>query len=201
MSITILGITGPTGAGKSILCEYLSQYGIPVIDADKVYHSLLIPPSQCLNSLRKAFGNGIFRENGALDRSALSEIVFHDEAKLKLLNQTVLGFVLGEVRKQLQRLEEEGYSAAAVDAPTLIESGFHKECHTVISVIAPPEVRLRRIMERDHISEEKAKARIHAQRSDAFYRENSDYVLINTENRDDLEKKLQSLLTQLSLPT
>ena len=68
----IIGITGPTGAGKSVLSSYLREKGIPVIDADKVYHSLLVPPSECLDALRRAFGDGIFKGE-ELDRRALSE--------------------------------------------------------------------------------------------------------------------------------
>ena len=79
----IIGITGPTGAGKSHLCKALSSK-IPVINADEVYHSLLLPPSDCLDALRNAFGDAVFSSDGTLDRGALSSIVFSDQEQLAL---------------------------------------------------------------------------------------------------------------------
>lgn len=178
MPIKVIGITGPTGAGKSLLCKEIS-HSIPVIDADEVYHSLLIPPSDCLNALREAFGNSIFLENGVLDRSALSSIVFSGEEKLALLNQTVLDFVLTKIRAIIAELEQAENTCVLVDAPTLIESGFHLECNAVISVLASPSLRLSRIMMRDSLSKETASLRITAQKNDDFYRSHSDLVLIN----------------------
>ena len=174
----IIGITGPTGAGKSLLCKELSK-AIAVIDADEVYHSLLIPPSDCLDALRGAFGNSIFSADGSLDRAALSSIVFSDEEKLALLNRTVLSFVLEKIRSMIAELEATGHACVLVDAPTLIESGFHRECDAVISLLASPELRLSRIVARDAISEEKASLRIAAQKDDDFYRTHSDLVLVN----------------------
>ncbi|MBQ8850229.1 MAG: dephospho-CoA kinase [Clostridia bacterium] len=179
-----VGITGPTGAGKSLLSGYMRKKGIPVIDADEVYHSLLVPPSLCLDALRGAFGDIIFKGE-ELDRRILSDIVFHDEEKLTLLNRTVLGFVLERIREMLGELRAEGHTVAAVDAPTLIESGFYLECDTVVSVISSPEIRVERIILRDGLTREAAEARVHAQRDDGFYIEKSDIVLTN--DRDEVE--------------
>ena len=180
----IYGITGPSGAGKSILSEYMTRHGIAHIDADKVYHELLVPPSAALDALRNAFGDKIFTANGVLDRAVLSAIVFHDKEKLALLNETVLGFVLNEIRRRIVSLEKSGASAVAVDAPTLIESGFHKECDTVISVLSSKALRIERIIERDGLSREKALERTNAQKPDEFYEEHSDIVLMNDGDLD-----------------
>ena len=197
--MVIIGITGPTGAGKSLFSAYLSQQNIPVIDADEVYHSLLIPPSPCLDALRHAFGEEILHPDGSLNRPALSQIVFHDNDKLSLLNRTVLGFVLDEIREQIRILERAGGHVVAVDAPTLIESGFHRECSTVISVLCPPEQRLERIIQRDGITREAAEARIHAQKEDAFYRAHSSHLLINDGDQDAFHRACDDLMAQLPL--
>lgn len=194
MRIKILGITGPTGAGKSLLSAYLSQRGLPVIDADEVYHSLLAPPSRCLDALVDAFGSSILSADGTLHRPALSEIVFHDKKKLALLNSTVLGFVLEEIRTQIRALESDGHRWVAVDAPTLIESGFYTECDTVLSVLAPKEIRLARILARDGIDEERARARVYAQPDDEFYRSHSDVVLENQGDTASLQAQLEPYL-------
>lgn len=190
----IIGITGPSGAGKSLLSAVLEKHSIPTIDADGVYHSLLIPPSPCLDALRSAFGNGIFLSDGSLDRSALGAIVFSDEQKLALLNSTVLSLVLERTRQIIRQLEADGYSAVAVDAPTLFESGFDSECDLVVSVLAPLEDRLARITSRDGISKEAAMLRLEAQKDDEFYTSRSDAVLVNNSTFDALANKLCELL-------
>ena len=79
--------------------DALRERGISVIDADELYHSLLVPPSRCLELLREAFGDEIFNDDGTLDRPALARIVFSDEQKLELLNSTVLSVVIDESKK------------------------------------------------------------------------------------------------------
>ena len=200
MSIKIIGITGPTGAGKSLLGEYLAEQGIPVIDADQVYHALLIPPSACLDALRRVFGAEIFHPGGELNRPALAEIVFHDEEKLALLNRTVLDMVLDKIRRQIRRIAKAGGTVVAVDAPTLIESGFDRECTTVVSVLSPSELRIERIMLRDSLNAERARTRVLAQRDDYFYREHSDFILTNTGNREEFFKKAEEWAVAAGLP-
>ena len=190
----IIGITGPSGAGKSVISALLDKYSIPTIDADAVYHSLLIPPSPCLDALKNAFGDRIFNSDGSLDRTALGAIVFSDEQKLSLLNSTVLSFVLDRIRLMISELSAQGHTAVAVDAPTLIESGFDRECDEVISVLASSNVRLERIMARDSISKEKAMLRINAQKDDGFYISHSDSVLYNDGCMEQIANELHKLL-------
>ena len=192
--MTVYGITGPSGAGKSLLCEYCAAHGIPHLDADVIYHELLVPPSEAVDALRAAFGDGILDEAGAVDRRALSAIVFHDENKLALLNETVLAIVLREIRRRLAELAEQGVMAVAVDAPTLIESGFHRECDTVVVVLSSKETRIARIMARDGLSRVRAEERVNAQKPDDFYREAADAVLYNDGDREALFKGFEALL-------
>lgn len=192
----IYGITGPSGAGKSLLGEYCAEHGIPHLDADAIYHALLTPPSEAVDALRVAFGDSILDANGGIDRTALASIVFHDENKLALLNQTVLDIVLREIRHRLSVLRSDGVTAVVVDAPTLIESGFHRECDAVVSVLSSKEVRVARIMERDGLTRARAEERVAAQRSDEFYRSASDVVLINDGDREALFASFEAFLAQ-----
>ena len=197
--MNIIGITGPTGAGKSLLTSYLREKGIPTIDADGVYHSMLIPPSKCLDALRSAFGDGIFCADGSLDRGKLGTLVFNSQEKLELLNGTVLQNVICEIRHIIADLCKGGADTVAIDAPTLIESGFHRECTAVISVLAPTSLRLERIIERDGISKESARLRVKAQKSDSFYIENSDFVLTNDGDTEKFENEVSRLFEKLDL--
>ena len=193
----VYGITGPSGSGKSILSQYMTKSGVAHIDADRVYHELLVPPSRVLDALRAAFGGEIISADGTLDRKALSSIVFNDKAKLALLNKTVLDFVLEEIRCMIKALDADGVKAVAIDAPTLIESGFHKECDTVISVLSPKEMRIERIMARDGLSREKATERTNAQKPDEFYEEYSDIILINDGDVDAFFGRISTALPEL----
>ena len=193
MSINIIGITGPSGAGKSVLCTYLASKGIPVINADEVYHSLLVKNSPCTLALAKEFGEEILSPEGTPDRKKLGAIVFSSDEKLKRLNSIVLGFVIDKINEIIASLEKEGQRTVVLDAPTLIESGFSKECDSVLSVLSPKQDRLRRIVKRDGISEEAALLRTNAQKSDEFYTENSHHVIINDSGTESLYRAFEEI--------
>lgn len=193
----IVGITGPSGSGKSLLGEQIKKAGIPCIDADELYHSLLFPPSRCLDAIAKRFGSEFICEDGSLNRALLSSKVFSDPSELKKLNDTVLPIVLDSIRENIARLEEAGETVVAVDAPTLIESGFHRECDYTVVVLAPANQRIIRASERDGISEKKAKERIAAQSPDDFYTAAADFVMVNDSDTDSFIKKADILIDKL----
>ena len=195
----IIGVTGPSGSGKTILAEFFSRLGIPTINADEVYHSMLTPPSECLDAIRAVFGGDVFFDDGSLNRVALSKIVFCDGQKLELLNKTVLGLVLKEIRKQIHLLSVAGATAVIVDAPTLIESGFNRECHDVIAVLSPKSDRIKRISKRDRIDTAKAEQRVNAQKDDSFYIDAADYVIENNSDKEGFESKLYDLAASLGI--
>ena len=192
----IVGITGPSGSGKSLLSEQIKKAGIPSIDADGVYHSMLIPPSPVLDALSLAFGSEILSEDGSLDRAFLAKTVFSDKEKLMLLNKTVLPLVIDEIMGIIEKLSEDN-EVVVVDAPTLIESGFNKSCDLVVSVIASKEIRAKRISLRDNLSADAAMARINAQKPDDFYIKHSHRVLYNNGSEEDFLGFAQLLIDEI----
>ena len=197
MSIKIIGLTGPSGAGKSFVSSYLAEKGIPVIDADAVYHSLLTKGSDCTNALVNEFGTQILNENEEPDTKKLGAIVFKSEIKLQKLNSLVLGFVIAKINELRFELDKAGHSAVILDAPTLIESGFSAECDCVISVLADKEERIKRICARDNITEEKASMRVSSQKADEFYIGNSEHVITNNGNEEELLSRVDELFSKL----
>ncbi len=192
----IIGLTGPSGSGKSFFCELLAKRGVASIDADRVYHSMLVPPSHCLDALAERFGKGILRADGTLDRSALSAIVFAPgaEAELADLNSITLKLVIEKIKLMIAELEKSGVAAVIVDAPTLFESGFDRDCDLTVAIIADRELRIERIMHRDRITHERAEARINAQKSDDFYKAHCDTVIYNDQNAEHLEALAENVL-------
>jgi dephospho-CoA kinase len=177
----IIGLTGPSGAGKGAVGAVLSSLGIPCIDTDALYHQLITPPSPCLDELAAEFGKEILTPDGRLDRGALASRVFANGNSIEheKLNSITHRYVLAAARDILKGFEADGHIAACVDAPLLIESGFDKECDKIISVIADKETRISRIVSRDGISRERALARVNAQQADSFYTDAADVVIYN----------------------
>lgn len=174
-----IGITGPTGAGKTTVLKALESLGVGILDADAVYYDLLSGSDGMKKQLRERFGDGILDNSGAIDRKKLGSIVFADPAALLDLNRITHKYVGEELGRREALAAAAGVKAVAIDAIALIESGLGKSCDAVVCVLAPAEVRIRRIMARDGIPEEYARSRVEAQKPDSFYRENSDLVLEN----------------------
>ena len=197
-----IGLTGPSGAGKGLVASLFARYGVPSIDTDAVYHALLMPPSACLDELVERFGQQVLRPDGTLDRAALSAVVF-DPANadgLADLNRISHRHVLARVREMLNDYEQTGTPAVLVDAPQLFESGFDAECDKVLSVIAPRELRLARIIERDGLSPERATARLDAQLSEQIFRERSDGIIVNDGAPEALDAEVRRILTAWEVP-
>ncbi len=195
----IIGVTGPSGSGKTLLTEYFSERGVSTIDADALYHSMLTPPSRCLDAIKETFGDEVIAPDGSLDRAILSSIVFNDSQKLELLNKTVLRIVIERIHELIAELEDKGAAYVLVDAPTLIEAGFDKECDTVIVITAPAAVRIRRISERDGIDEAHAKERVLAQKPDGFYTSVADFVIVNDKGESEFCEQIKKLARHLGI--
>jgi dephospho-CoA kinase len=195
----IIGVTGPSGAGKSAVSEILRSNQICVLDADEIYHSLLVPPSDCLNAIKEAFGSGVFNAEGTLDRRALSKVVFADKQKLDLLNAITHKYVTDKMTLLIRERDELGDEIMALDVPLLFEAGVDKLFSTYINiaVLADRDVRVSRISARDNISEAAALERINAQPDDSFYISRADRVVYNDSNEVELERRILEILKEI----
>lgn len=176
--MTIIGITGPTGAGKTTALNELVKLGGCIYDADAVYHELLKSSSALRSELEDRFGP-LTDENGEFQRKKLGAIVFADPAALADLNVISHRYVVAAISEQLEGEKASGTRCAAIDAIALFESGLDKLCHATLAITAPPEIRVKRIMAREGISEEYARSRVAAQHSDEFFTSRCGYTLIN----------------------
>ncbi len=173
----IIGITGPTGAGKTTALNALSELGACIIDSDAVYHELLIKSKPLIEDIDAAFPGVI--ADGKLERKKLGAIVFENEAALLKLNEITTRHIKAEIAEILKTAEKENRVAAAIDAIRLIESGLGEICDVKVAIISSPEVRAKRIMNREGISYEYALLRINSQKPDTFYIDNCEYALKN----------------------
>jgi len=174
----IIGITGPTGAGKTTALNELEKLGGCIIDADAVYHELLASNKTLRKELEDRFGL-LTDEQGNFQRKKLGAVVFSDPAALADLNAITHRYIGAAIRACIAQAKEQGRPAAAIDAIRLFESGLAGDCHTTLAITAPPEIRVGRIMAREGISEEYARARVASQPSDDFFTQRCNHVLIN----------------------
>lgn len=173
----ILGITGPTGSGKTTALQCIYDRGGCVLDLDAVYHELLKTDKDLFSALDARFPGVI--ADGVLDRKALGNIVFADAAALSDLNEITGSFIQKETDRRLAEAEEKGMPLAAIDAINLLETELPKRCHCTIAVTAPVETRVRRLVVRDGISEEYARLRISAQQPNEYFEKHCDFTLFN----------------------
>ena len=149
----ILGLTGPSGAGKSEVARLLAEKGIPLVDADALVREVQKPGSPCLKALADAFSSAILRPDGSLDRGKLAELAFGSPEQTQRLNRIVHPAVIALSEERLRQAADAGARAAVLDAPLLFESGMDRLCGRTAAVLAPAAERLRRIRQRDGITE------------------------------------------------
>lgn len=186
--MTIIGITGGSGAGKTTVLKALGKLGARVIDCDEVYHGLLDTSGPMVSEIEKNFPAAV--KNGRIDRRTIGNEVFSDPEKLKKLTSITDIYVLNAVRGIIDEEAERGGKLCAVDAIGLFESGLDHVCSFTVAVTAPREKRIERIMVREGISREYAEKRVDAQKSERFYVEKCDCVL---SNEGDDEEMFESL--------
>lgn len=181
MSI-VIGLTGQTGAGKTTLSDNLRARGITVVDADVIARDVVSNSKSCLGDLVLEFGCVIIDHNGDLNRRKLSGVVFNDKQKLRRLNAITFPHIVACIEDTLASCRAQRTPLVVLDAPTLYEAGCDKMCRFVVAVIAPEEMRMRRIIQRDNLTEEEALARIRAQHDDQFFRERAAFVIENAQD-------------------
>lgn len=195
--LTIVGVTGGTGSGKTSALDVLKEMGALVIDCDAVYHELLEKSDEMINDIGRLFPDAV--KNGRLDRKALGRVVFSDSAALERLNTVTHYHIGAEVDRMLNNWAMEGGTLAAVDAIALLESGLSDKCRFTVGVTADKEVRIKRIMQRDNIDRRYAEMRIEAQKPDSYFEKHCDYIIENNGSVDEFKERCKKYFAEVLL--
>ena len=179
-----VGLTGPTGAGKSYVCEIFRQKGFKIIDCDKIAHELTAKNAPILAELANEFGEDIVK-NGELDRKLLASRAFDTKEHTKKLNSILHPAII-------KRCKEEANGLTVLDASQLFEANMQNDCYKVIGVLADEDVRIKRIIARDNITEQQAKLRMSAQFDNDYFIDNCDYIIYN--NGEDIAAQTDNIL-------
>lgn len=191
----IIGITGPSGAGKTTALRVLESMGGQVYDCDAVYHEMLSADGELLGRIEAAFPGAV--RNGALDRKALGARVFADPEGLQRLTDITQPLVRQRVLERINASGGAPAGFAVIDAIGLFESGLGDECDLTVAVVADEAVRLRRLMARDGISEDYARARIAAQKPAEWFSERADLVLQNNGSSAEFTEQCRAAFARL----
>ena len=182
----VLGITGGSGSGKSQVCKLLASMGAYIIDADKIGHAVTAR-EDVLREIKVEFGPEVINPDGTLDRKALGKIVFSSKEALETLNVITHKKIYDEIEKRLKKSRAE---IIAIDAAVIKTTRIKNLCDFIVSVVAPTNMRVRRIMQRDFLTEEMAIKRINSQPTDAEYAHGVDFVILNNGNVENLNRRV-----------
>lgn len=183
-----IGLTGPTGAGKGYVGEELKKRGFKIIDCDYYVRKAEEKGSPVLEELAAEFGDDILTD-GELNRRLLAQRAFESKEKTDALNRIVHPKVIELCRQQADGL-------CVLDAPQLFEANAQDDCYKIITVVAPDEMRLERILKRDNLTARQAFIRMNAQFDNDYYIKRSDYVIYN-DGRDiinQIDKIMEAIL-------
>ena len=191
----VIGLTGGTGSGKSIVCTQLKKRNAYIIDADKIAHDIIKKGQPAYEKIVSYFGEEILDEESNIVRKKLGAIVFSDKEKLDFLNKCTHQYISEKINSFIQTIKKcpNKYQYIILDAPLLIESNLTSICDEIWVVYAKEEDRLKRIMQRDNITYEQAKNRILSQKRWEEYKKYADIIIDNSRDLKFLENQLNTL--------
>lgn len=195
----IIGITGQTGAGKSLVASIFEKHEFKLIDADVIARLVVSKGSTCLKELENEFGSKILNSDKTLNRTALAKIAFENKENLKKLNDITHPYIINKIKSLLDLYNKNNIKDIIIDAPLLFESKLDKLCSKTIVAKANKRVRLQRIIKRDNISLSLAELRINIQNNDDYYINKADYIIDTDCSLEELKTKVEILIKEIIL--
>ncbi|AQT69715.1 Dephospho-CoA kinase [Anaerohalosphaera lusitana] len=191
----IIGILGAVGSGKSTAARLFGELGCAVIDADRIAHAML-DTEEVKQELAAEFGNGIFDEQGEVDRKSLGDKVFNDPQKVQAINAIIHPRVMEEVETRIaDRSRKEEVRAIVLDIPLLAEVGWHERCDSLVFVKCDEKIRRDRTHKRHGGRDIEAKKREKFQISLDKKAKIADYILVNNSEVSALADQVQRVFT------
>ena len=188
----IIGITGGIASGKTIVSDYVKKLGYPVVDADLLSREIMAPGSPVLEQVRHIFGETMIAGDGALNRKALAEKIFHDEQARQTLDGLTHPAIRALAEERFSQLE--GESTVFFVVPLLFESGMDDLCDEIWLVHAEESLRRSRLSARDGIDETNAQSKIDSQMRDEERLNKGTRVLFNDGDLNHLYEQIESFL-------
>jgi dephospho-CoA kinase len=185
-----LGVTGGVGSGKSAVCNYLAQKGLTVINSDDLARQAVLPGTVAYKNIVNYFGSRVVAENGGLDRKTLRAMITRDKDVKKKLESFVHPEVFRRMGEEFEEAAQRREPVVAVEVPLLFELGLKPFFDFTLTVYAGRELRIKRMMQRDQVSRADAESLIGIQMPDEEKIKQSDFVIDNNGNKDELNKAM-----------
>ena len=193
----VIGLSGGIGSGKSTVAYYLSTLGIPVFSADAAVRTAVKKESPCLPEIVALLGTDCLLEDGEINRALASEKVFHDYELLQQYETILQKHMRAEERHFLAQHRADGTRLVVLDVPLLIECDWRDDVDSIWLVKTPNELRIRRTMQRDHVSEEEMTFRINSQRSSEEVEQYADAIIDNSGSFEHTKVQIQENLKKI----
>lgn len=190
----IIGLTGGIGSGKSTVANFFKELGVPVYIADSEAKKIMDNP-EIIQEVQSVFDENIIDKNGKLDRKKIADVVFNNPAKLQELNAIIHPKVKDDFVIWLKKHQE--YPFIIKEVAILFETKSEKDFDKIILVTAPEEIRIKRVMKRDNVSEKEVLERMKNQLPDTEKMSKSDYVVDN-KNVNDTKKQIKKIYELLN---
>lgn len=196
----VIGLTGGIAAGKSTVSQMLAACGAYVIDADRIGHEVIAPDGEAYPEIIVTFGTGVLDEDGTISRPKLARVVFNDPEALQRLNgishPRMAERMEREIRQIRARPRADQPALIVLDAAILFEAGWDALCDEVWAVNVAPEVAVERLVQRNDMTPEDARARLQAQLGNAERARRADRVIRNEGSLEALHDQVQGLWRQ-----
>lgn len=192
----IIGLTGSIASGKSTVSSMLAKRGFPIVDADLVARIVVEKGKPTLDAIVETFGKEVLLPDQSLDRTTLGSIIFHDSAKRKQLNDIMHPAIRAEMLRQRDEWLANGAMTVIMDIPLLFESRLQHYVEKILVVSVTEEIQLKRLMERNELSEEEALARIRSQLPLSEKEKGADAVIYNNGSIEETEQQLEVILAK-----
>lgn len=195
----VIGVTGPMGAGKSVVLAALETLGARVMRADDASRELLAPGACLLTTIREALGEGVFRPDGTLDRSRAADLIFSDERARERLERVMHPEMTQWLARELDKLRgaDDPPRIVAVEAAILTHMGARPLVDAVLRVHAPFEECLARLQARDGLSAARARARLAVHDRLGLFSEPADFVVSTSGSVHDTRRRVRELWPEL----
>lgn len=191
----VIGLTGGIASGKSTVSELLSVFGFKVVDADKAAREAVKKGSKGLAQVREAFGDEAIDENGEMNRRYMGDLVFNHPEKRLELNAIIHPIVRDIMEEEKQEYLKQGYNVI-MDIPLLFENELENTVDEVWVVYTSESIQMDRLMQRNNLSLEDAKARVYSQISIDKKSRMGDHVIDNLGDKLELKQNLERLLEE-----
>ncbi|MBS3222630.1 dephospho-CoA kinase [Staphylococcus aureus] len=191
----VIGLTGGIASGKSTVSELLSVFGFKVVDADKAAREAVKKGSKGLAQVREVFGDEAIDENGEMNRRYMGDLVFNHPEKRLELNAIIHPIVRDIIEEEKQEYLKQGYNVI-MDIPLLFENELENTVDEVWVVYTSESIQMDRLMQRNNLSLEDAKARVYSQISIDKKSRMADHVIDNLGDKLELKQNLERLLEE-----